>query len=426
MWNTSPTIKRDSRRALFRSRPRSNPAFVVGMLALIGAILLVAFTQTDRLRLVALDTVGLAPTATPFASDYATQGDILYRSGQVEAAEAAFATAIALRPDNVDYLYEYGQILIDLVDLDVRGAGALAEARAIGQRITEMDPADPRGYALQARAQMWTDPNTAIPIALSGLDADPEFAPLHAVLAVAYTNIGRYAEALTRGRYAVELDPSDANAHRGYSIPLIYTGRYNEAIEQLEKAVLINPNLTAPYFELAAQYRRLDTEQTNLEEIALGVYQRILEIDPMNERAYLRICETYAAIGQFQEAQQYCEFALEINPTYAQAYRETGRMQYNRRNYEGAIDSFRECVRLGSEEVECYYLRGLAHYFLGQCDQAWAVLQEALNYADEGPITDTIYIGLENVTIRCAGYQNQALPSPPPPTMIPPTPIGGT
>ena len=33
--------------------------------------------------------------------------------------------------------------------------------------------------------------------------------------------------------------------------------------------------------------------------------------------------------------------------------------------------------------------------------------------------------GLENVTIRCAGYADRSLPTPIPPTPIPPTPIGG-
>jgi tetratricopeptide (TPR) repeat protein len=102
-----------------------------------------------------------------------------------------------------------------------------------------------------------------------------------------------------------------------------------------------------------------------------------------------------------------------------------GQLQYNRRNYESAIDSFNNCVAYGSNEIECYYIRGLAHYFLGQCDEAWVILQDSLNYAVQDPIINAINIGLYNVTQRCAGYENQSLPTPIPPTPIPPTPIGG-
>ena len=102
-----------------------------------------------------------------------------------------------------------------------------------------------------------------------------------------------------------------------------------------------------------------------------------------------------------------------------------GQLQYNRRNYESAIESFNSCVQFGSTEVECYYIRGLAHYFLGQCDDAWAVLNDSFSYTAQEPIIETINTGLTNVTINCPGYENRSLPTPIPPTPIPLTPIGG-
>ena len=225
---------------------------------------------------------------------------------------------------------------------------------------------------------------------------------------------------MTRGATAVRLDPMNPTAHRAYSIPLIYTGRNSQAIEQLEEAISINPNLTAPYFELAAQYRAID-----IEEMAVGIYQRVLEIEPENAKAYLRMCETYASVGEFVQAQDYCEIALDIDPTYASAYRMRGQMQYNRRNYEGAIESFLSCIENGSTEVECYYLRGLAHYWLNQCDDAWHVLQESLQYAVQPVIIENINFGLGNVRANCPSYRDATLPTPIPPTPVPPTPIGG-
>ena len=410
-------IKRNYDKPFFSNRRKGLsglPLFLFGLMigGFVVGIILMMTQQYDRMQYMALQAIGIAPTPTLFASQHAQKGIDYYNIGQVEEALREFELAMSQRPDDIDYLYEYGKTLIELDEYDA--------AVPIGDRAIQVAPNDVRGYALKARALMWSDPGTAIPIAVSGLEIDPNHAPLHAALAIAYTNIGRYAEGLQRGIKAVDLDPLDSFTHRAYSIPLIYTGRNSQAIEQLEEAVLINPNLTAPYFELAAQYRAID-----FPEMAVGVYRRVLAIDPDNAKAYLRMCETYASVGDFVVASGFCETALEINPEYGSAWRMLGQLQYNRRNYESSIDSFNNCVLFGSTEVECYYIRGLAHYFLGQCDDAWVVLQDSLNYAVQDPIIEAINIGLGNVKVNCPGYENQTLPTPIPPTPIPPTPIGG-
>ena len=409
-------IRRRYDKPFFSSRRRPNG---LTLLLFIGAIFCAGLglfalfaTQFDRLQYAAQDLLGIAPTPTPFASQHAGTGIRLYTAGDVSGALTAFGLALDQQPDNIDYLYEYGVTLIEL--------GDSAAAAEIGDRAIAAAPGDERAYALKARALMWSAPGNAIPIAVSGLDYNPNFAPLHGVLAVAYTNIGRYDEGLRSGSRAIQLDPLNAFAHRAYSIPLIYTGRNRQAIEALEQAVGINPNLSGPYFELAAQYRAID-----FPEMAVGIYRRVLEIEPDNAKAYLRLCETYAAVGEFQEGSRFCEKALTINPEYGSAWRMLGQLQYSRRNYEGAIESFLNCIAFGSDEVECYYIRGLAHYILGQCDDAWRVLNEALDYASQDPIIETINIGLGNIRVNCSGYEAVSLPTPAPPTPIPPTPIGG-
>ncbi len=416
LYRSPDKIKRDYGKPFFSKRrgvPMGRVLVLAILLALIIAIPTVAFLQYDRLQFIVLDQIGYAPTTTPFASERAAQAQTLYASGEILRAEQLYRLAAQQQPDNIDYLYEYGKILIEAERSD--------EAVPFADKIIALAPNDPRGYALKANALMWNDPTTAIPAAFSGIERSAvPFAPLHGALAVAFTNVGRYQEALQRGDLAIRIDPMDANARRSYSYPLIFTGRYTEAIEQLEQAIAINPNIAAPYFELASLYRRI-----NKPDVAVGIYRRVLEIDPDNPRAFLRICETYAAVGQFQIAEGFCDSALEIDPQYASAHRMLGQLRYSRRNYEGAIEEFETCLRLGSEEIECYYLRGLAHYFLGNCDTAWEILNESLARTDLEPILESINIGLFNVTQRCAGYQGRSLPTAVPPTPIPPTPIGG-
>ncbi len=270
--------------------------------------------------------------------------------------------------------------------------------------------------------------SSAIPIALQGIDIDPTFVPLYSVLARAYTDIGRYQQGINYGEEAVNRDPMDADAHRSYAISLIWLGYSDEAIQQLEDAININPYLTGPYFELAAQYN-----QQNLTEEAVATYESILKLEPRNAKAMLRLCEVYFKVGEGQQAQGYCEDSLNADPNYKEAYRQLGMVMYSRRNYEGAIENFDKCAALGSEEIQCYYLRGLAHYYLadgknGECEQAWNILNDALQRIGNVPDDDSVLIstreGLRLVTVVCPQYSGYAVPSVPTEAPLP-TPLGG-
>ncbi len=424
-------IKRDYSQPFFSSRRRRRTSgrflFLYGLL--IGGILAFSYSQFDRLQLVALDMVGLAPTATPYASTLAYEGIAMFGNGNVEAAADMFRQAVIQQPDNVDYLYEYGKLLIDLDKAEEVLQPNLLDT-SLADRAISLAPNDPRGYALKTKALVWTGNYAdAIPVAVAGREVDPTFAPLLAAMARAYSQIGRYQQGLEYGAQAVEADPMDADARRSYAFTLIYVGERQRAIEQLEEAIALTPNWTAPYFELALQYLASDQDV-----LAIATYERILSLEPRNARAHLRLCEAYAKVGQQDRAEDYCEDALEIDPNYSDAWKRVGMAQYTRRNYESAIESFETCVNNLAPDanralnVECWYLRGLAHYYLGNCDQAWEILTESLPMAEElaggEGVVSSIREGLRLTTVSCTKYVGRQLPTDIPPTPIPPTPIG--
>lgn len=416
-------VRRDYSRPFYGSGRRSGQIgargiFLFGLL--LGAFVVLVSLRFNQLQLTALEIVGQAPTPTPFASDVAMMSINTYMGGDVNSAMQLMAQAVRQQPNNANYLYEYGRMLIEMDQIN--------EAVDVGDRLIALAPGDPRGYAIKARALMWSDPTSAIVASIAGTDVDPTFAPLYAAAGVAYTRLGRWQEGIRNGRRAVELDPMDAFVQRSLYLPYLYVGQYQEAISALETAIALNPNLVAPYFELAFVY---SLQQVGEPEMAIAIYNRILEMDPNNARAYLRICETYARVenARFDVAQQYCDEALRVDPNYGPAYRETGRMQYARRNYEGSIESFERCVALGATDIECYYLRGLAHYWLAECETSWNVLQDArtraINQNEGEAVLSAIETGLYNITQNCEGYRNLPTPAPVLPTAPPPTPIGG-
>lgn len=430
-------IRRDySYRLYGRRRPYSRIGLVLLTGIFVVAVLILVSLQFDELQTTALSMVGAAPEPTAFASDLAMSGSLKFREGDLEGALRDFRQAVAQQPGNIAYQYELGMTLNEL--------GQTNEAVEVADQMITAAPVDVRGYAIKANALMWSNPADAIIVALQGEEINPDFAPIHSAMAVANTNIFRFAEALTRGQRAIDLDPMDPNTYRAYSNPLIYLGRTGEAIEALETAVSLNPSLPNPYFELGAQYRRIDDHKA-----AVDIYWHIIENLNLNTadqaKAYLRICQTLATRdeAEFDQAEPYCLEAIDILPTYGSAYKELGRMQYNRRNYEGSIESFQTCARFQTEgfgvpvtdpsfpgfvDIECWALRGLAHYWMAQCDDGWQVLNEALQIADrqstQEQIVDQINTGLFNITQRCTDYSSIPTPTPILPTQIPPTPIG--
>lgn len=457
MYRHNRKIDRSYNKPFFnRRRSHGRVYFVVVMLTLILTVPLVIFWQQDAIQYTALEYFDMAPTPTPYAGERASLAEDYYRLGDIETAAFHYALAVEQQPENIAYMYEYGLVLIEL--------DRNSEAEALGELMIEIAPDDPRGYALKAISIAWQNPIEAIPVAVEGREVDDSFAPIWGALALSYTRIGRYTEALRAGNLAITLNPNDANVRRSYAYPLIFTGNYSEAIRQLEQAIAINPNLVGPYFELASLYRN---QAINRAEVAVAIYFEILNIEPQNEQAFLRLCETYAEVGLFQEAEDFCDSALEIDPAYLSAHRMRGQLRYSRRNYEGAIESFQMCYllfaeeQLGTEivdpivvetqpninlnnieeqvnssaldlnelEIECIYVRGLAHYFLGDvfnCEAAWEWLNVALNHPEAvESVQENILQGLTNIRRDCAGYSGQTIPTQIPPTPIPPTPIGG-
>lgn len=439
-------IRRDYSQPFFsgRRRRRGMWRWLLLYALLVGGFLFFVDSQFSRLQSMALEMVGQAPPPTPFASELATRGMELYMAGNLLEAANFFQQSVIQQPNNVDYLYEYGRILLELGG---ENATYYTDAIAIGDQAINANPNDPRGYAIKTRAlDLSGQPEQAVPVGQLGLNIDPNFAPLHAALSSAYLRIDRYDVALNEAERAIDLDPNDPSSRRIYSYALTWVGRSDEAIEQLRQALSLNPNMAGPYFELAAQYRAQAqrAEDTALAQEryaeAIALYEEVLAMQPENARAYLRLCDAYFEARENQRAEDYCVEAVTINPQYSAAWASLGQTQYSQRNYEGAIESFDMCIQTAANndyDIRCAYIRGLAHYYLAdtpdECLEAWNILTETLNRIapevriDTNPIYTNTVEGLRLITVSpyCTGFQGRALPTAVPPTPIPPTPIGG-
>ena len=365
-------IRRDYSQPFFREpkRHRLRNSLIAAILGLLLGLAIVSRWQT--VEQVVDSLIGIPATPTPLPSQLATRAALLAQGGDFSAADALLAEAVAERPENIAYLYEYGKVQIEL--------GRYDEAYALGQTIVDLEARDVRGFALKANALVWNgDASVAIPIGLSGLELDPRFTSLYATLSRGYIDTQRWADGLDMGERGLAINSSDAELVRAYAYALQSVGAYDEAAEQLEHAIELRPGYLPPHFELAALYLSRDNDQR-----AIDLYDRILALDSRNARAMLRQCLAFRKVGQFARALGFCEDSVANDPSDAEALFHLSLLYYRERRFAESRDLFQQCLDHddGVYDLSCRFRLGLSHYYTGNCTTGWALLQESLVIAE--------------------------------------------
>lgn len=381
-------IKRDYSRPFFRD-PKGHPVRNMLIAALLGALLGLGILSQRPIVEQAVDVLtGAQPTPTPLPAELAMRAGRLVQAGDLAAAETLLAAAVAERPENTAYLYEYGALLIELERYD--------EAFDLGTQIIDLNPRDARGFALEASSLVWQgQAAAAVPIALSGLELDPRFASLHAALTRAYVDMSRWDEGLDMGERGLSMNPNDANLARAYAYALQSVGAYEDAMSYLERSMELRPTYLPTQFELAGLYLSRDRDQD-----AIDLYDRILSIEPRHARALLRQCLAYRKVGQFARALGFCEDSAASDGSAPETLFQLGQLYYRERRFEESRDAFQQCVDhdSGAYGLSCLYRLALSHYYTGSCDTGRQLLQESLVIAqareDSASAVDNIRQGL--------------------------------
>lgn len=401
-----------------------------GLLVVWTIVMLIALGVLMRFNTVqswVLASVMTDATPTLDAVTRAQLGERAYLAGNLETAIQHYEQAAAAEPENINILFEYGRALIYRSYAGRSFFYHAEEALEVARQAMEIDPDNAQANALLCLALVANGrAEEAISAGLNAERIEPTYAEAKAYLSTAYYYAGRPNQALTKADEAVKVNGNSVDARRALAIALAYVGEFSASVQQYERAIQIHPRLDVLYFELALYYKALDNY-----DASIAAFDQILAMEPDNVKAYVRKCETYFTMREDQSAQEACEQALQLDPTYPEAYRQLGMVQYTRRNYEGSIESFEMCselqtqqnVPLIDQEIECYYVRGLAHTLLARCDEAWPVLQTALQMNPNETIKGLINQGL----MSCVNYGDfsiEQIPTPIPPTPVPPEPIG--
>jgi tetratricopeptide (TPR) repeat protein len=391
----------------------------LGAIAFLGVI----YWQSDKLQPQVQAMVGNASTPTPPALYFAKAADNAFWRGDLDTAITNYREAVKQYPTDVAMVYELARMLIYHSYADRRNVKDAVEALDITQKLVESNPTSARAYTIHCYALLTNDKlEDAVRACVRAIDLNPNEADAHAYLATTYSSLVRMDAALEEAQKAVQLNDKSIDAHRSYAAVLWYKGKPGLAMDEYKKAADVNPQLEFPYFELA--YFAVGTNQY---EIAINAYNRILSVNKSSVKAYTRLCETYYRMGETNMARDNCENAISLDSTYTAAYKWLGQVLYTRRNYEDAVTDFEKCAEMEKDFppedrfTECWYLRGLALFILGQCDEATVIFNDILTWTNEPKAIEMSNIGIN----KCAtAYQGlYKTPTPAPTATVPPPPI---
>ena len=248
-------------------------------------------------------SLSLQPDAAMAGALHDLLGRAFQKLGRLEAAAQQFDRALTIHPQNA-------QILIQLANL-----------RATQGRSEEADD-----YRRRARALRPHDIATLQNVAES------------------FRKQARYEEALAAYRAALEIDATYALAHAGMGDALFRLQRYEEALASMSQAVTLRPDLltagtlprfmgvaaqelgrpeAADHFERAVEIDRHDAEALDRlamlrfgeqhYEAALGLYRKLVEINPDSAHTHSNLGATLYHLGRFDEALWHVEHALVLN-----------------------------------------------------------------------------------------------------------------
>ena len=103
---------------------------------------------------------------------------------------------------------------------------------------------------------------------------------------------------------------------------------------------------------------------------AIEYYDKAIELNPKNAVAYYNRGVAYCDKGEHKKAIEDYSKAIELNPYYAKTYYNRGNACFYKGEYDKAIEDYNKAIELNPDDVEAYYNCGVAYYNKGEYEKA--------------------------------------------------------
>lgn len=193
-----------------------------------------------------------------------------------------------------------------------------------------------------------------------------------------YAKRGEDLEALEMYRKARHVDPMSVPVRETLAFAYHRAGMAEQALllfEQLQAEYVRKNNAENNAYLLAMGDCYMDLGQAHQ---AKRAYEKVGQEQPLNPIIWTRLAQAALARNRFEEADQYAQRALTLNPDLVEALMVKGYIALHQEDAQQAVTYFGQCVRLESGDAVAHCLLGQAQEKAGNPAEAAASYQRAL------------------------------------------------
>jgi predicted O-linked N-acetylglucosamine transferase (SPINDLY family) len=138
-------------------------------------------------------------------------------------------------------------------------------------------------------------------------------------------------------------------------------------------------------------------------------FERAIKINPRNNYVNFNLAKNLSEQGRDTEALVYCERAIELAPRHKEAWLMCGKISFNINQLPKAVTCYERALKLDPAYIEAMVNKAACHVALEEPDQAFLVLESAMQLGRSMQSNDTgIWFGLGNAYHALLKY-DQAL-----------------
>lgn len=253
----------------------------------------------------------------------------------------------------------------------------LEEARAAYERVLQRQPRHVQALTfLSILALQANDPERAIGLTATALEADPRNAAAHLMQGHAHARLARREAALASYERAIALRPDLADAHFQRGNVLSDLGRHGQAVASYDRALSLNPCAAEIHNNRGNSLRILGRFAE-----AIASYSDAIAALPQIAEPYLNQGLALHELERYQAACSSFDQAIAIRPGYAEAHMSRGNALKRLNQPEAALASYERAIALKGDYVEAHSNRGNVLSELGRLDAALASYDAALEIA---------------------------------------------
>jgi tetratricopeptide (TPR) repeat protein len=162
---------------------------------------------------------------------------------------------------------------------------------------------------------------------------------------------------------------------------------FDKLIDILMKAKEYNKTVEDAKLILAFSYYNRGTAYIHKGEYdnAIEDYNKAIELKPDFAEAYNNRGNTYSDKGEYDNAIEDYNKAIKLKPDFAVAYNNRGNAYYYKGEYDNAIEDFNKAIELKPNYALAYYTRGIVYAIINEYDNAIEDYNKAIelmpNYA---------------------------------------------